>query len=117
MTIPVPLRGANPLRVLVCLLVVLSFLYNPYITAQVLAGALNLRHPFSHRATVGSSELERYSTADSQAPINTLDCPIAEDAIHLTDFAVSFSSLYHRELHHVTFRLQGSLWFRPPPAL
>src|SRR5580704_11658762 len=55
-----PERGRNR-QAWVCMLLVFLFLHNPYLSAPGSAGGLNVKHPASHRATVGSSELERYS--------------------------------------------------------
>jgi hypothetical protein len=104
-------------RAWVCLLLALSFLYNPYLNASGSAGGLKVQHPVSHRATVGSSELEKYSA------------PSSPDA-HLfvaVFFAKVISSLPSDDSQSVLPQgserlpsqqfLCASLWFRPPPAL
>jgi hypothetical protein len=104
-------------RALVCLFLVLSFLYNPYLTAQVSGGGLKVCHPFSHRATVGSSELERYSPLGNQDIRPIVDFSFAE-TFALPTGASSFSFLPQgRELLRPHQVLRGGLWFRPPPAL
>jgi hypothetical protein len=99
------------------MLLALLFLYNPYLSAPGSAGGLKVQHPASHRATVGSSELEKYSS------------PGAPDA-HLfvaVFFAKVISSLSSNDSHSFLPQdlellpshqfLCASLWFRPPPAL
>jgi len=50
----------------VCLLLVLLLLYNPFLMAPGSDGGLNVRHPASNRATVGSSELQHFTSAARQ---------------------------------------------------
>jgi len=104
-------------RVAVCLLLVLSFFYNPYLTAQPSGGGLKVRHPLSHRATVGSSELERYSPSANQEIHALIDFAFAETLAVQTGASFSPFLSQGRELlrpHQVS---RGALWFRPPPVL
>jgi hypothetical protein len=93
------------------------FLYNPYLSAPGSPGGLNVEHPASHRATVGSSELERYS-------------PTGKESFH--EFVAFFFAnffLFRSHPASPSFPLQrsespipqrilcASLWFRPPPIL
>jgi hypothetical protein len=101
----------------VCLLLAFLFLYNPYLIASGSGGGLNVQHPASHRATVGSSELERYSpTGDERAHLFVV--------IFLATFfsfparaASHFFPIQRSELQLSQAVLCASLWFRPPPAL
>jgi hypothetical protein len=100
----------------VCLLLAVLFLYNPYLSAPASTGGSKVQHPASYRATVGSSELEKYSS------------PRAPDA-HLF-VAVFFAKVIDLlPSNHSRFALHqssdlrpsqqflcASLWFRPPPA-
>lgn len=101
----------------VCLLLVFSFLFNPYLTAQVAGSGLSLRHPVSHRATVGSSELEKYSPVGAQ-DAHGLAVLLSGTSFMLAPAAASFPMLRERSepfLLHPYFC--ASLWFRPPPVL
>jgi hypothetical protein len=93
------------------------FLYNPYLGAPASPSGLNFEHPASHRSTVGSSELERYS-------------PAGKDSAHVFVtflFANFFLFQAHPPAHSFPLErpellppqriLCASLWFRPPPIL
>ncbi|HYL61068.1 MAG TPA: hypothetical protein VE077_00480 [Candidatus Methylomirabilis sp.] len=101
----------------VCLLLALSFLYNPFLMAAASGKGLNVRHSASHRATVGVSELQQLA-------------PMGDERTHLfTHFAVIKVFVALPEVSSGIF-LPGAkqplapqklfcsnLWFRPPPAL
>lgn len=98
-----------------CLLLAISFLYNPYVIAHCSAGTLDVRHPLSHRATVGASELEKYSPVagiDVDLPVSLwLVGALALPGIMLCRFT---PDQYDLALPQASPR--GSTWFRPPPA-
>jgi hypothetical protein len=101
----------------VCLLLVLLFLYNPYLSATGSAGGLSVKHPASHRATVGSSELEKYSSPSSPNAHLFVAVFFAKvvSSLSSTDsqsFLTQGSALFPSHQF-----LCASLWFRPPPAL
>jgi hypothetical protein len=110
------LQNSAPLYIFVCLLLALSFLFNPYLFAGGSEGGLNVRHHASYRATVGSSELEKCSP------------PVSQDSREfVAHFVVSFLSvlpdapLRSHLLSSLEFPLGrelfcANLWFRPPPA-
>jgi outer membrane protein TolC len=52
-----------------CFCLVLFLLYNPYMVAPSSPDGLNIRHPASHRATVGASELQHFSPANGNINI------------------------------------------------
>jgi hypothetical protein len=101
----------------VCLLLALLFLYNPYLSAPASAGGLKVQHQASHRATVGSSELEKYSSPSS-SDAHLFVAVFFEKVISLLPSNNSRSSLHQSsELPPSQQFLSESLWFRPPPAL
>jgi hypothetical protein len=111
-------RQANPaLRAFVCLLLVISFLYNPYVRAHVSSGELNVQHPFSNRATVGASELEKYAPVVSETAhvVIALGLPVAFLAIATSDYQVQSIALQRPT--HAQVAWAGSVWSRPPPAV
>src|SRR5215472_9044162 len=61
-----PAWSSQTVRAFACFVLVVSFLFNPYATTRLSNGGLNVAHPASHRATVGSSELEKYWPLDNQ---------------------------------------------------
>ena len=101
----------------VCLLLAFLFLYNPYLIAQGSGDELSLRHPASHRATVGSSELEKYSSPSSHGTHLVVLLFFAK-VISLLPNITSQSFLVQSSEHFPSQQfLCASLWFRPPPAL
>jgi hypothetical protein len=56
-------------RVWLCLLLAGLFLYNPFLAGAGSFGGLNLRHPPSNRATIGSSELQQFRVTDGRSTI------------------------------------------------
>jgi hypothetical protein len=101
----------------VCLLLALLFLYNPYLSAPASAGGLKVQHPASHRATVGSSELEKYSSPSSPSA-HLFVAVFFEKVISLLPSNNSRSSLHQSsELAPSQQFLCESMWFRPPPSL
>src|SRR5271165_5685736 len=55
-----------------CIVLALLFLYNPYLVGPCASGSLNVEHPASHRATVGSSELQHFTAPDRVSDALTL---------------------------------------------
>jgi hypothetical protein len=99
---------------MVCLLLALFLLYNPFLTAPRTAGGLEVRHPVSHRATVGASELQHFTNTISQELID-FDVPAVTPfllpALSKRNFLRASS-----EAHTPQKFLCASLFFRPPPA-
>jgi hypothetical protein len=101
----------------VCLLLALLFLYNPYLNAPASAGGLKVQHPVSHRATVGSSELEKYSSPSSPDAHLFVAVLFAKVISFLPSSNSRASLPQSSELLPSHQFLCASLWFRPPPAL
>ena len=105
-------------QVLVCFLLAGLFLYNPFLNGHRENGNLTICHPTSHRATVGSSELEQFAQQDGLvAPLPDLD--IVQVFI---DLSAATPSATRQTAHHETnvppqTGFFSSLWFRPPPAV
>jgi len=92
-------------------------LYNPYVIAQGSGNGLTVEPPVSHRATVGSSELERYSSLGSQ------DTHVFVYLFFARPFSILLNLTSQSFLPQGSERLPmrqvfcASLWFRPPPVL
>jgi len=105
-------------QVVVCFLLAGMFLYNPFLISHREDGNLTVCHPASHRATVGSSELEQFpQRAGMVAPLPDLD--VVHVAIDLT---VATSSTPRQTIDREAVAspqtgFSSSLWFRPPPAV
>jgi len=112
-------RGAARIwQVAVCFLLAGLFLYNPFLISHREDGDLTVCHPASHRATVGSSELEQFPRRDRiVAALPDLD--VVQVAVDLT-IAISPTprQTIDRELYALPQTgFSSSLWFRPPPAV
>jgi hypothetical protein len=95
----------------------LLLLYNPFLSAPFSTNGLNVRHPASNRATVGSSELQHFSPAEGQDQLSTDATAVVEP---LASFPEASSKAFALSPHVVSPSQQffgSSLWFRPPPAL
>jgi hypothetical protein len=107
-------RNTQPC-VWLCLLLAVSFLYNPYLIAPGSGIGLNVRHSASHRATVGASELQQL------APMSSWEAHPIGDAILVAQFSASpdTNSRYFVATRDTAISRKffcSSLWFRPPPA-
>jgi len=111
-----PERGAKR-HAWVCLLLALLFLYNPYLSAPASAGGLKIQHAASHRATVGSSELEKYSSPSSPHAHLFVAVFFAKVISFLPSNYPQSSLPRNSELLPSHQFLCASLWFRPPPAI
>ena len=100
----------------ICLFLVVLLLYNPYLMAPGSAGGLNVRHPVSNRATVGSSELQYFASGTGQDFSGFADLAPAEVSFLLPALSELNFSRVSRRLSPPQRFLCASLWFRPPPA-
>jgi hypothetical protein len=111
-----PAWSSQNVRALACLILVFSFLFNPYAMARITSGSLDVAHPASHRATVGSSELEKYSPLDRQDGHWVAVVGLAQST-SFSQIALPFFPVPPGpELLAAHPLFCASLWFRPPPA-
>lgn len=105
-------------QILVCFLLAGLFLYNPFLSGHRENGTLTVCHPASHRATVGSSELEQFAQRDGLVvPLPDLDVvQIFIDLSAATPSTTRPTTDYETSAHPQT-GFSESLWFRPPPAV
>jgi hypothetical protein len=106
-------------QVAVCFLVAGLFLYNPFLISHHESSNLAVSHPASHRATVGSSELEQFPHRDGgiMAPLPDLDAAqLAIDLTLLTSPSPQHTVDPEADVSPQT-GFSSSLWFRPPPAV
>lgn len=110
-------HAASNRQVCVCVLLVLLLLYNPFLMAPGSDVGLNVRHPASNRATVGSSELQHFSPIVGKNCGSLLDLAVTE--IFTTPpitIPEDLSGADHTFIPSSQFS-PASLWFRPPPSL
>ena len=103
-------------RVWLCLLLASLFLYNPFLAGADSFGGLNLRHPPSNRATIGSSELQQFRVTDGRSTFAIPEAASIEFHSPLPDHPLAVSGGSAEDILPVQQFLCASLWFRPPPA-
>jgi hypothetical protein len=107
--------GATGIRAGVCFFLVILLLSNPFLTLLRAPGDASVRHPASHRATIGSSELQHFSPVTGEA---APDLSVArEDSERIPTQAARpvRNTFDNQELLPVAPEFSASLWFRPPP--
>jgi hypothetical protein len=100
----------------ICLFLAFFLLYNPFLAAPRKAGGLEVCRPASHRATVGASELQHFTTASSQELTGFVDFAPTERPFLLRALPGLISFHVSHALFPPKRLLCASLWFRPPPA-
>lgn len=111
-------RPVIPWQIALCFLLAVLFLYNPFQNNQAQDRNLAVSHPVSHRATVGSSELEQFSQRNGVvAPLPDLE--IVQLFVNLTPATLptTRSIVDRQEGMPPQTVFSSSLWFRPPPAV
>lgn len=103
-------------RVWLCLLLASLFLYNPFLAGRDSFDGLNLRHPPSNRATIGSSELLQFRVADGRSTFAIPEAASIEFHPPLPDHPLAVSEGPAEDILPAQQFLCASLWFRPPPA-
>ena len=107
----------SPWCAVVCLLLAVLFLYNPFFTIYGSSGVRSVSHPLSFRGTVASSELRRSLVTQVQPKIDALD-KAALDAVRDPDASCpNLVALPDEPLRSKQEAVLDSLWFRPPPVL
>lgn len=105
-------------RVAACLLVAITFLYNPFLATSSSLGGQRVSHLPSFRATVASSEFLKFKPEEESATAAVAD----SDVQQTVDFApVAETRIFRQpdtnEIVHAQLLPSGSLFFRPPPAV
>jgi hypothetical protein len=107
-------------RILTCVLLAGLFLYNPFLAASRATDSLSVCHPASHRATVGSSELERCTQANETALAFLPNLADLQELIPRFAVIDSTQRQYAEQKDAVATPQTGfssNLRFRPPPAV
>jgi hypothetical protein len=111
------LRGAAERHVWVCLLLPVLMLCNPFLAASDSSGTLAIHHPPSYRATVASSELQKFKNPERHEAIVIADHDVLEAfSLPLPRWHSSAEYLDTESPFLPDQFLSGGLWFRPPPA-
>jgi hypothetical protein len=104
------------LQVWLCLVLASLFLYNPFLAGADSFGGLNLRHPLSNRATIGSSELQQFRVTNGRSTFAIPAAASIEFHTSLPEPSVGVSEGPAEDILPAQQFLCASLWFRPPPA-
>jgi hypothetical protein len=117
---PIDIRhalAASKQHVWVCLPLAILLLCNPFLVALGSAAGLNVHHRASYRATIASSELQRFAPAAGQDLFDFADCATTR-SFHLLPVLSELNTLPVIPQISTTQKfLCACLWFRPPPAL
>jgi hypothetical protein len=103
-------------RAWLCLLLASLFLYNPFLAGADSFGGLNLRHPPSNRATIGSSELQQFRVTDGRSTFAVPEAASIELYPPLPDRPLAVREHPAEGILPAQQFVCASLWFRPPPA-
>lgn len=99
------------------LLLAISVLFNPFLTASSSSLGITVSHMPSFRATVASSELLKFAPKEKTCEFTVSDCDVASGC----DFSAqsSYASEQLLETEEPAAALYspiGFVWFRPPPV-
>jgi len=105
-------------RGVLCLLIAITFLYNPFLGTTSALGGRTVSHLPSFRATVASLELLKFAPEEKQETAAAQECdvqaPIVLAPLHLETTFPAFRASEYRPAQFVP---KGNLFFRPPPAV
>ncbi len=108
-------------RAVVCVLLAILSLYNPFLTVSGACDVLHVHHPPSFRATVASSELGRCTVEEDKILIPAPEALETTDPTPVVSPATSIIFPVRKDHDVVVISLQqvivGGLWFRPPPSV
>ncbi len=107
---------SSRLRALVCVLVVVFLLYNPFLALLHSPAGLSVQHQSRNRATVGAAEMQHFSPVSSELAADTLPEERSSDLLAASDGRESHVLSDLRRDVVSTPDFSSNMWFRPPPA-
>jgi hypothetical protein len=116
------LHSGNPLnrvegRGWLCLLLAVSFLFNPFLTAFSSSFGITVSQRPSYRATVASSELLKFAPKERVVEFAVSDCAVASEFCFSAPLPDAFAQLLEAEVPAAAlYSPVGFVWFRPPPV-
>jgi hypothetical protein len=108
--------SAEHMRALFCLVLAIFLLSNPFLSLFRAPGNTSVRHPVSHRATLGSSELQHFSPVSGQDAPDTSAHQVDAERIPVRSERRVRIATNDQEFLTTAPEFSASLWFRPPPA-
>ena len=104
-------------RGLLCLLLAISFLFNPFLSASSSILGTIISHQPSFRATVAASELMKFAPQEKTANLEIPEYALSGSFAFPSPVVGFFSLLGDRQSIAVPGNLLvGNIWFRPPPV-
>jgi hypothetical protein len=100
-----------------CLLLAALLFYNPFLTILSASDIIHVRHPFSYRATVASSELGRCKLDSVQPLVPALAVQPVDSLTLIAPIQTGERAASRVFFRSVAQLSSNCLWFRPPPAL
>lgn len=99
----------------ICVLLICLVVYNPFVAATTTSSHLSFSQMARNRATLGSSELKKFSPVIDPVAQPDFDVEVrgAEPAASVRE---SQPGMVQREETPFQPELCASLWFRPPPT-
>lgn len=100
-----------------CLLLAISFLFNPFAAASSSSFGTTVSHLPSFRATVASSELLKFTPKEKVGEFAISDCDVASECCFSAPLpGASAQLLEAEEPAAALYSPIGFVWFRPPPV-
>jgi hypothetical protein len=112
-----PKSGALQWRAGLCLLLAVLFLYNPFLTILGTSEAVHVGHPLSYRATVASSELQRFTVNPVKSLIAALEPLVTAKLVQAAALYAVLPAQPRESFRRASLVVCSCLWFRPPPVL
>src|SRR5215475_1620664 len=103
-------------RAWLCLLLAISFLFNPFLTVPSSSFGTVVNHLPSFRATVASSELLKFAPQAKAASIDVTEAEVLNKFCSAPSRAPLFPVLADEQISVSNDFFSNSLWFRPPPT-
>lgn len=100
----------------ICLVLATLLLYNPFFTALRSGHNPEVCHPISHRASVGSSELQQFSPIDGWGSLPAVNAAATAVVLPLPEISARFLPVLHPIAGFPQQFFGPGLWFRPPPV-
>jgi hypothetical protein len=103
-------------RAVVCLLLMVLLLYNPFFTVLSISQEFSVQHPLSYRATTAGSELRRCTFEAGKPLLPELSAGTSRTSTLIT-LSHEVALIEPSDTAGVILRtLCDSIWFRPPPS-
>jgi hypothetical protein len=100
-----------------CLLLAISFLFNPFLAASSSSFGTTVSHLPSFRATVASSELLKFAPKEKVDELPVSDCDVASECRFPVLLSDASKGLGEAEEPAVSlYSPVCFVWFRPPPV-